>query len=91
MDEYIEKELAKSKSRAKLIADWKLLKNDTARWLFIKENQGKGIMINLDNDDTFGTFEDDENSFIFQFDNYVGWSDGVMELLLAMGIEADCV
>jgi hypothetical protein len=76
----------------KLWKEFKKLKSDKARWKFILNNQGKGIKINLDNDDTFGSFSWDENGeYLLQLDDYLGWSDGIQTLLSIIGIDAECV
>ena len=72
--------------------EFKKLKTDEERWTFILNNQFKGIKINLDNDDTFGSFKwDDGGDYLFQFDDYIGWSDGILTLLSVVGINAECV
>ena len=76
----------------KIWKEFKKLKTDEERWTFIINNQFKGIKINLDNDDTFGSFEwDDDGDYLFQFDDYIGWSDGILTLLSVVGIDAECV
>ena len=49
-------------------------------------------MVNLDNDDTFVTIlgGDSESGYV-NFDGYLGWSDGVISLLEAVGIKAESV
>ncbi len=67
------------------------LDNDIERWQWIRDHQDDGITVMLDNSDTFGFYDDDEKGFIFQFDDYIGWGDGVQSLLRAMGIKAESV
>lgn len=56
--------------------------SDEDRWKWIKDNQDLNITVYLDNDDTFATFEDDDDgSFLLQFDEFLGWSDGLFSLL----------
>ncbi len=45
----------------------------------------------LDNDYTFIINNNDVYMDVLEFDSYIGWSDGVVSLLEAMGIEAECV
>ena len=76
---------------SKLIEDFNKLENDKARWGFVLANKSK-LRLSLDNDDTMviddNASEDDENNY-GSFDNYVGWSDGVITLLNAIGLDAD--
>lgn len=62
------------------------LKNDIEKWKWVKNNQDCGIIIMLDNDDTFGIIPNQEG-LLFQFDKYIGWDDGVFNLLEAMNIK----
>jgi len=79
-----------------LMYNFNQLTNDKERWEWIKNHQDCNIIIMLDNDDTFGIFEDhdydgSDQSFILQFDYYIGCKDGVFELLKAMNIKCDGV
>jgi hypothetical protein len=77
-----------------LFEDFNSCKDDIAKWNWVKDHQKTGIVIKLDNDDTYGILDEEEcedDPYIFQFDNYIGWSDGVEYLLEAMGINAECV
>jgi len=74
-----------------LVKEFESLKNDKERWLWAVNNQDKGITVNLDNDDTFITFDNIEDGPILQFDWHIGWADGIQHLLSAIGIKADCV
>lgn len=82
-------------TKEKQIELWKEFKKfetDELRWKFIIDNQFEGIKIYLDNDDTFGSFEwDDDGEYLFRFDDYIGWSDGIMTLMAVIGIDAECV
>lgn len=76
----------------KLWKEFNKLKTDELKWKFIIDNQFEGIKIYLDNDDTFGSFEwDDDGEYLFKFDDYIGWSDGIMTLMAVIGIDAECV
>lgn len=70
--------------------------DDTKRWKFLMENQHLGLEVQMDNDDTFVThpnLDEDENydSYSLQFDNFIGWADGLHALFKAIGIKGDCV
>ena len=69
---------------------WERIWDDKKRWDFLKENQHLGLLVNLDNDDTFVTHEDIEDGML-QFNEYIGWSDGILTLLESVGIEAEPV
>lgn len=80
------------KYKEELHKEFKKLKTDIKRWKWIIDNQDKDIIVQLDNDSTFAVFINDEDGeFVFHFDNYIGWSDGVFELLEAMKIKAESV
>ncbi len=76
---------------SKLIEEFNKLENDKARWGFVLVHKSK-LRLSLDNDDTMviddSASEDDENNY-GSFDDYVGWSDGVITLLKAIGLDAD--
>lgn len=89
---YNDNEPSKSVPMDSLFETFNNLQNDEARWKWLIVNQDKGIIVNCDNDDTFITTPDDEDDEDYaSFDNYVGWSDGVFDLLKAIGIEAESV
>ena len=82
------------KNAHQLKAEFDKLPNDIERWKWVKEHQDTGIIVYLDNDDTHGILpdpNDDNDVVIFQFDEYVGWADGIESLLASMGIKAECV
>ena len=62
---------------------------DGERWTYLLENKAQENMppLWLDNDDTYMCFGDG----YVQFEMYVGWSDGVQELLTAIGIKHSTV
>ena len=77
-----------------LLNEFNALPDDIDRWNWVKNHQGTGILINLDNDDTFGTLPDPadkDDVLIFQFDEYIGCGSGVLNLLAACGIKAESV
>ncbi len=76
-----------------LLKEFNALQNDVEKWKWVKEHQHTGIVIMLDNDDTFGQLpdqEDPDDILIFQFDDYIGYG-GVEELLKAYGIKSEGV
>lgn len=69
---------------------FKALKTDKERWAFLISNPDCGLIVNLDNDDTFVTSENEDEYFV-NFDDYLGWSGGVFDLLGVIGIKAQSV
>lgn len=69
------------------------LKTDKEKWKYLISNaKTTKLRVFLDNDVTFVcdcTDEDNEQSETFDW--YIGWSDGVQELLSAIGIPYECV
>ena len=59
---------------------------DKELWQWVVENQDKGIIVYLDNDDTFIAHNDCDECHSFW--DYLGWSDGVVSLLEFIGINA---
>ncbi len=74
-----------------IIKKFESIETDKDKWVWVQNNQDLGITVNLDNDDTFITVDSDENGEYGQFHGYIGWSDGVFDLLEVMGIKADSV
>ena len=78
---------------SKLIDEFDALRGDKARWDWLIANKDKSLRLVLDNDDTMivdnSAHEDDENNTA-SFDSYIGWSEGVLNLLHAIGIDAEC-
>ncbi len=67
---------------------------DELKWKKLPELQKEvpKLILNLDNDDTFITYEGiDAEDFILEFDEFIGWSDGVQTLLKAFNIKAEPV
>jgi hypothetical protein len=63
-------------------------KTDMERWSWLMNNQDKGIVVKCDNDNTYIVVDgDDDDSASFR--SYIGWDDGVFELLKAVGIKAE--
>lgn len=78
-------------SNKRLLNQFNTLNNDKDRWDWVKNNQDSGIIIMLDNDDTFGVITNNNVDYIFQFDDYLGYSDGILSLLESFGINAEYV
>ena len=56
-------------------------------WI-LKNKSTYPVTIYLDNDGTYGILDGDTNhEFILKFNDYLGWSDGVRDLLTAIGIK----
>ena len=70
--------------------EFKALKTDVERWQWLVENQDHNLAVLLDNDDTFLVDNDSEDNYA-RFDNFVGDSTGVLDLLKALGIKAERV
>lgn len=66
-------------------------KSDVERWNLIKNNQGRGLVVMLDNDTTFIVDTNVEDSELMYFDDHIGWGAGAYSLLKSIGIEADSV
>lgn len=73
-----------------LIKEFKTLKDDEERWLWVKNHQTDGVIVNCDNDSTFITIGDDSDEYA-DFEEYVGWTDGIFKLFAAMNINATSV
>jgi len=68
------------------------LQSEKEKWAWIVAHQDSGITIKLDNDDTFGVFDDDEGGdYILSFDEYLGRSCGIQTLLEVLEIKAERV
>ena len=63
-----------------LLREFGELENDVERWQWLQKNQGKGLVVMLDNDDTFLTDNNDADDYV-SFDNYIGWSSGVFIIM----------
>ena len=74
------------------LKEFEKLQTDKERWIWLQKNQDKGLIVNLDNDNTFVTDGNDpEIDGYVNFDDYVGSISGVQELLSAMGIRSEPV
>lgn len=73
--------------------------NDEKRWELVRDNQHLNITVLCDNDSTHVShnaeiYDDEDENFdewYGEFDSYIGWTDGVFELLHMLNIKADCV
>lgn len=87
--------MIQEKTNNALNREWQKL-SGKSQWLFALEHKDR-IKVNLDNDDTYITFlneenfEDSDDMNILTFDNYIGNSAGVEDLLEAIGIKAEGV
>lgn len=66
------------------------------KWHWIHDNQSTGITVFLDNDSTYAQFMDSHGNLldedvVIDFHNYLGWTEGVFELLTAFGIRCETV
>lgn len=71
------------------IEELRACKTDKERWRWLLDNKDSGLIVMLDNDDTFVSDPDDEGADVVQFDWYIGWSQGVIDLLDVLGIKAE--
>lgn len=70
-----------------LIKEFKTLEDDEERWSWVKDHQTDGVIVNCDNDSTFITIGDE----YADFEEYVGWTDGIFKLFKAININATSV
>lgn len=71
--------------------EFKRLENDFERWKWVKENADL-VTVWLDNDDTYATFDDeDEGCYVLQFSDFLGSGSGVDDLLSSIGIKSSGV
>lgn len=66
---------------------------EVEKWEFVLKYK-KEIRLLLDNDSTTFFFlqqENDNEIYYFNFDQYIGWSEGVFDLLEVLGIDAEGV
>ena len=67
------------------------LDNDVDRWkLVIAQGEDSGVMVMLDNDDTYVVVIDDED-WSGNFSGYIGWNEGAVALLEAIGVQSEPV
>jgi len=63
---------------------------DEGRWNLVQENQDLNIVVMLDNDSTTLICDGDDEIYL-SFDNYIGNSGGITDLLNTAGIKAEHV
>lgn len=65
---------------------------DEGMWKFVRDNADL-VVVNLDNDSTFITFEGDDRDepVIVEFDDYIGWAEGLHALASAFNVNFECV
>lgn len=81
--------MANETKAKQLFEEFNALKSDKEKWLWVKAHQEDGILVNLDNDDTFVTIRDHEG--YAQFNDYIGSSEGIFGLLRALGVKVEGV
>ena len=82
--------MIRKNKQIELWKQFKKLKTDYEKWAFIIDNKFMGIKIHLYSDNTFGRFEwDEDGDYLFHFDDYIGWEDGIMTLLDVIGIDRE--
>lgn len=66
---------------------------DRQRWEWVIANQALGIVVMLDNDQTFVVTPDEDGEWgdSLDFDDYLGWSDGVIAVLELLGVKSESV
>ena len=67
---------------------------DELRWKAVPELQREipKLIVHLDNDDTYIYHKGiDTEIFLLQFDEFIGWSDGIQTMLKAFNIKAEPV
>lgn len=68
------------------------LTSDIEKWKYLINSKNCGLIVMLDNDSTFVVDENNKyNGEYVNFSHYIGWSDGVMELLSSLGINFETV
>ena len=74
------------------------IESDSAKWQWLIDNQDRGLIVHLDNDDTFVSIEyhhDAPNDFpdfeSVRFDDFIGHHDGIQTLLKVIGVSAEAV
>ena len=71
------------------IEEFNKISNDVDKFKWIIENQGFGLQLTLDNDDMFLEDTHDEDAELGRFESWIGTSPGILDLLKAVGIQAD--
>ena len=74
------------------------VESDSAKWQWLIDNKDRGLIIHLDNDDTFVSIERDMDSDedmpdyeSVTFNDGVGWNEGIQTLLKVIGVSAEAV
>ncbi len=72
------------------ITKWNQL-NDTQRWKALLNGEYSNFQVMLDNDYTYlqllTPLTQDDEELVLEFDEHIGWADGVLSLLLAAKIK----
>ena len=74
------------------------IESDAAKWQWLIDNQDRGLIVHLDNEDTFVSIDCDMDSGedrpsyeAVTFDDYIGWNEGIQTLLKVIGVSAESV
>ena len=71
------------------------MKSDEERWKWVIANQSNDMIIMCDNDMTWIEFDipdgEEPDDYIVDFDYFIGWADGIFDLLKVVGIKASSV
>jgi len=70
-----------------LIEEFKAFKDDKQRWEWLINHKDQGVSLELDNDITMVIC--DESGEYACFDDYIGYSAGVFDLMAAIGINCE--
>ena len=74
---------------SELLDEFKQLQTDEEKWRWVIAHQSDDIVVYCDNDATWIIDTDFED--YADFDNCIGWQDGVFKLLDIVGIKAEAV
>ena len=75
----------------KIINKFNKCKTDVEKWKWIINHQEYNILVMLDNDCTFITVDRENECEIGDFDNFIGWKEGVSDLLHAINVKHEFV
>ena len=74
------------------------IESDSAKWQWLIDNQDRGLIVHLDDDDTFVSIDFDICSDKdmpsyggVTFNDCIGWSAGIQTLLKVIGVSAEAV
>ena len=74
------------------------IESDSGKWQWLIDNQDRGLIVHLDDEDTFvsiewdmGSDEDMPRYRSVTFNDHIGWSLGIKTLLKVIGVSAEAV